>query len=654
MNDDLTLLREYARRNSGEAFAAIVSRYVNLVYSVAMRQVRNQHLAEEITQAVFIILARKAASLGPKTILPSWLCRTARYASANALTIQRRRQRREQEAHMQSILNESEPDTWREIAPLLDNAMEQLGQKDHDAVVLRFFEGRNFKEVGAARGASEDAAKMRVNRALEKLRKFFAKHGVASTTAIIAGTISANSVQAAPAVLAKSITAVAIAKGAAASGSTLTLIKGALKIMAWTKAKTAVVVAAGVILAAGTTTVVVKTVHLAQEKAQAVRAANLFKTFVAEKKAQATAAAAAEGKEMPPEYDAFFAAAEKGNLPAMLHSLNGSPPLAGTSWEAAKEILFAFKMFSMWDEKYALAYAHGIIESIPPGSVYITGLSMGACLIPALQKSEGSADPCFTLMEGELVDESYRTYLRSMYGGKMYIPTEADAQKCFQDYSPDALIRNQQSKLKREDFQRIDVLIAKAIFDNNPDREFYYEEAGPIDWMYPYLEPHRLILKINRQPLSGLSEDLVAQDHNFWMKQLQPMIGDWLTYDTPVKELAGWTERVRLKHDFSGFTGDRRFIEDTRGQQRIYSKLRTAIGGVYAWRADHAADPAEKERMTREADFAFRQALALWPGSNESCSTARRYVTLLEKENRQADARLVKAMAQRCIAQLKQ
>ena len=269
MNDDLNLLRDYARNNSEEAFTALVSRYVNLVYSVALRQVRDPQLAEEITQAVFVILARKAGSLGDKTILPGWLCRTARYASANALTIQRRRQHREQEAFMQSQFDQSdlsrrseaEAETWMQIAPLLDTAMGKLGRKDHDAVVLRFFQGRDFKEVGVALGASEDAAKMRVSRALEKLRKYFTKRGVSSTTAIIAGTISAHSVQAAPVVLAKSVTTVAIVKGSIAAASTLTLVKGTMKIMTWMKIKFAIGLGMAALLVGGVATVAVSQIN---------------------------------------------------------------------------------------------------------------------------------------------------------------------------------------------------------------------------------------------------------------------------------------------------------------------------------------------------------------------------------------------------------
>jgi len=254
--DDHQLLAEFARENSEAAFAALVSRHVNLVDSTALRSVGNAHAAEEISQAVFIILAQKADKLSSRTVISGWLYQTTRLTAANFLRGEIRRQQREQEAYMQSTLNESQADAWPQIAPLLDDALGKLGDRDRNAIVLRFFENKSLAEVGAGIGASEDAAKMRVNRALEKLRKIFTKRGVTLSATLIAGAVSASSVQAAPVGLAATISTLAITKGAAAGGSTLTLAKGVLKLMAWTKAKTAAVVGASVLLAAGTTVVV--------------------------------------------------------------------------------------------------------------------------------------------------------------------------------------------------------------------------------------------------------------------------------------------------------------------------------------------------------------------------------------------------------------
>ena len=259
--DDHELLAEFARTESEAAFAALVGRYVNLVYSTARRFAGNPHHAEEITQAVFIILARKAGKLSPRAVLSGWLYQTTRLTAANFMKGEIRRQHREQEAYMQSILTEPDAAAWHQLAPHLDEAMGRLGETDRNAIVLRFFENKTAREVGAVLKLTEAAAHKRVNRALEKLRKIFSKRGVTLSGAIIAGAVSANSVHAAPAALAKTISAVAVAKGATASISTLTLIKGALKIMAWTKAKTAAVAVAAAVLAAGTTTVAIKVIH---------------------------------------------------------------------------------------------------------------------------------------------------------------------------------------------------------------------------------------------------------------------------------------------------------------------------------------------------------------------------------------------------------
>jgi RNA polymerase sigma factor (sigma-70 family) len=246
--DDMALVREYAASQSEPAFAELVARHLNFVYSSALRRTGDAQLAGDVAQAVFIILARKAGSLGAGTVLTGWLYRTTQFAAADAVKQHRRRQQREQEAFMQSHLNSggdaSSPaageEIWKQIAPVLEAALDQLNARDRDAVLLRFFANKKLAEVGRALGVSEDGARVRVNRALDKLRQLFAKRGVDSTADAITSSIAANSIQVAPVALAAAVTAAA--KGAAASTSTLTLVKGALKIMAWTKAKTAVVV----------------------------------------------------------------------------------------------------------------------------------------------------------------------------------------------------------------------------------------------------------------------------------------------------------------------------------------------------------------------------------------------------------------------------
>ncbi|HTV61954.1 MAG TPA: TIGR03435 family protein [Verrucomicrobiae bacterium] len=266
--DDAELLREYADRNSEQAFRELVERHTDFVYSVALRQARNAPLAEEVTQAVFIALAQKARKVAKEAVVMGWLFRATQFAAMNAIRTECRRQHLMQEAARMENSNQTSDagEVWEQIVPILNEAMSQLGERDRDALLLRYFRNKNLREVGSALGTSEDAAKMRVGRALEKLRSILARRGVATPAAALALAISTNAVQAAPAGLSSGVAAAAALKGATASNSTLTLMKGALKLMAWTKAKSVAVVGIGLLLATGTTTVAVKEIsHLRTE-----------------------------------------------------------------------------------------------------------------------------------------------------------------------------------------------------------------------------------------------------------------------------------------------------------------------------------------------------------------------------------------------------
>jgi hypothetical protein len=415
----------------------------------------------------------------------------------------------------------------------------------------------------------------------------------------------------------------------------------------------------------------------------------MLKKFVALKKAQA----GADTNGVPPEIRAMFKYAEHGDWLALsnsvqkvqarynywysLHNHNGyqvrrsalenfiqevrgnyiysKPPfrLDGMPGEIVMEVYGAFDGFMTGDEKYSTQFGRAIIDSIPPGSIYFGGSDPGRFIVTALEKSHATGDPFFTLTPMNLAGGTYLDYVRSMYGGKIYIPTDADAQKCFQAYT-DAVARREKNRQlhpdetaggKRGPFpiggqnavMEINGLLAKIIFDKNTNREFYLEENVPLEWMLPYLEPHGLIMKINRQPLAGLSDEIVRHDRDYWAKYVTPMIGGWLNENTTVGEVTAFAEKVFLRHEFTGFTGDPQFVQNDYSCQ-AFSRLRGSLGELYAWRAQNTSEAAEKQRMNRAADLAFRQAFAFCPYST---LTIYRYVNFLLNEKRFSDAILV-------------
>lgn len=225
--DDAELLRRYVEERSEEAFTALVQRHVSVVYFAALRRVGgDRHLADDVTQNVFTALARKASLLKDRPVLTGWLYTSTRFAAAQAVRSERRRRTHEQEAHDMQEINATPEPSWEQLSPVIDEAMDELNERDREVVLLRFFENRPLAEIGVKYLLSPDAARMRVDRALEKLRRLLARRGVASTSTALAGVFAAQSSLAAPAGLVTSIVAGSIGQaGMAATTATLMLWK---------------------------------------------------------------------------------------------------------------------------------------------------------------------------------------------------------------------------------------------------------------------------------------------------------------------------------------------------------------------------------------------------------------------------------------------
>jgi RNA polymerase sigma factor (sigma-70 family) len=247
---DIELLRDYAERGHEAAFRELVTRYTDLVYSAALRQLESADLASDITQGVFLDLARKARPVSERLAahhsLAGWLHRSTRYAVLNHLRDTRRRVANERLA-MEQLLNNSEASVdWEQIRPALDEALDSLGDEDREALLLRYFKNHDLRTVGATLGVSDDAAQKRVSRAVERMREFFAKRGVSIGAGGLVAVVTANAVQAAPAGL-----AVTISTAAALSGTTIatTATATATKAIAMTTLQKTVVTATVAVLA---------------------------------------------------------------------------------------------------------------------------------------------------------------------------------------------------------------------------------------------------------------------------------------------------------------------------------------------------------------------------------------------------------------------
>ena len=249
---------------------------------------------------------------------------------------------------------------------------------------------------------------------------------------------------------------------------------------------------------------------------------------------------------------------------------------------------------------------------------------------------------------------------------EIYIPSPEDSQNCFQSYEEDVARRQQLGQLKPGEevnvqngrvqvsgqvaVMEINGLLCKVIFDNNPTNEFYVEESFPLDWMYNYETPFGVIMKINRQPVTELSDDVFRRDHEFWSDYSERLCGNWINYDTSVQEIADFVNRTYIQHNYKGFIGNRAFVRDE-DAQKAFSKLRSSQAGMYAWRCAPTCPPeykqktaASQEALRKETDFAFKQAFAFCPYSPEAVF---RYINFLLQYGRFDDALIVAETCQK-------
>jgi hypothetical protein len=387
--------------------------------------------------------------------------------------------------------------------------------------------------------------------------------------------------------------------------------------------------------------------------------------FITAKSNQVYLATRDGGAPVPPEVWNMFAAASSGDWKSATdlleiiktHYHSGSlHRLAPEVWFRVQDVGGFGSLISSNNLKFIRLFAEEIFKVVSPGSIYFGGTDPGRFAITALSRSHEEGQPFFTLTQNQLVDAEYLTYLRGLYRQQVKLPDETMVKDAFEEYLNDVkhrfahdqqfpdepkrvapgenirMVKGQVQVSGQTAIMTINGLLARDILRGNPQHEFYIEESFPLDWMYPYLEPLGPIFKLRHVPLESLFEETVRNDREYWQRLTRHLIGQEVHDETALAEVCATAQALHGKP--KDFQGDPDFLRDENAR-KTFSKLRSASGGLYAWRVAHAKSSSERRQMEREAELACKQAYLLCPQSPEAVM---RYSIFLIREHRAQDA----------------
>jgi hypothetical protein len=405
--------------------------------------------------------------------------------------------------------------------------------------------------------------------------------------------------------------------------------------------------------------------------------------FAKEKEIQARQLGKAESDRWPVEFDHFFSAAESGNWDRAVNiyaemrqkysvsstaptngwggamvetyaalskfgitSTNYWPNPLGPQWRPIDDVYYGIGQFRIWDPELMRLYMTNIANSIPPDAIFLTGTESGFFVVPAMTWSPTNHKSFITISPNKFADANYLKYLSHLYDRVLKVPAAEDLSDAYSTYYDAVQDRAAKGKLMPGEsypsiagdvaVMQINGLMLKTFITTNHNREIYYEEHFPIDWIVPYLIPNGLVSKVSQSALTNLDPSVVERDRTYWRGLVRTLTGFDADVGTPAFQFLDFGEKVYDKKDLSQFKGNPRFATN-QAAQWTFAECRLNLARIYMWRANNGLDLEERRRMAREADFAFGQSLALCPPEY----TAGDYGLFLYTQNRTNDLQLL-------------